>query len=95
MSRRGFVVFSAILDALLVNASIVAAFFLRFGGELPEFNFAAYVGLWPLITVLYLGAGYIYGLYEPERTEGAWGVVRATFQAVTLGTILVAAVAFF
>ncbi|MHB1016864.1 MAG: sugar transferase [Coriobacteriia bacterium] len=95
MSRRGFIVLSVILDALLVNASIVGAFFMRFGGELPEFNFAAYVGLWPLITVIYLSAGYIYGLYEPERTEGAWEVVRATFQAVTLGTILVAAVAFF
>ena len=95
MSRRGFIVLSALFDALVVNASIIVAFWLRFGGELPEFNFAAYVGLWPLITVLYLGAAYIYGLYEPERTEGVWGVGRATFQAVTLGTILVAAVAFF
>jgi len=95
MSRRGFVVLSSVLDALLVNASIIAAFFLRFGGELPDFNFTAYVGLWPLITALYLGAGYVYGLYEPERTEGVWGIVRATFQAVALGTILVAATAFF
>ncbi len=95
MSRRGFIVLSAVLDAVLVNASIIAAFFLRFGGELPEFNFGAYVGLWPLITAIYLVAGYIYGLYEPERTEGAWEVVRATFQAVTLGTVLLAAVAFF
>lgn len=95
MSRRGFIVLSAVLDAVLVNVGIVASFYLRFGGELPEFNFGAYVGLWPLITVIYLVAGYIYGLYEPERTESAWEVVRATFQAVTLGTILVAAVAFF
>lgn len=95
MSRRGFIVLSAVLDAVLVNASIIAAFFLRFGGKLPEFNFGAYVGLWPMITVIYLVAGYIYGLYEPERTEGTWEVVRATFQAVTLGTVLLAAVAFF
>lgn len=95
MSRRGFIVLSAVFDAVLVNTSIIAAFFVRFGGEIPEFNFGAYVGLWPLITVIYLVAGYIYGLYEPERTEGAWEVVRATFQAVTLGTVLLAAVAFF
>lgn len=95
MSRRGFIVLSVVLDAMLVNASIIAAFFLRFGGELPEFNFGAYVGLWPLITVIYLAAGYIYGLYEPERIEGAWEVVRTTFLAVTLGTVLLAAVAFF
>jgi exopolysaccharide biosynthesis polyprenyl glycosylphosphotransferase len=84
-----------VLDAVLVNVGIVAAFFLRFGGTLPEFNFAAYAGLWPLITAVYLSAGYVFGLYEPERTEGAWELARAVFQAVTLGTVLTAAVAFF
>jgi len=83
------------LDALLVNASFIGAFFLRFGGELPAFNFGAYLALWPLLTLIYLGAGYIYGLYEPERTEGSWSLSRAVFQAVTLGIILTAAVAFF
>ncbi|MBN2848763.1 MAG: sugar transferase [Coriobacteriia bacterium] len=95
MSRSRFVAISIVLDALVVNASIVGAFFVRFGGELPAFNFEAYAGLWPLITALYLGAGYVFGLYEPERTESAWEVSRAALQAVTLGTILTAAVAFF
>ncbi len=95
MARSRFIVLSIVLDALLVNAGIVAAFFIRFGGEFPTFNFAPYVALSPLITVLYLGAGYIFGLYEPERTEGTWELARATFQAVTLGTVLTVAVAFF
>ena len=95
MTRGRFVALSVLLDALLVNASIVAAFFARFGGALPEFNFAAYAGLWPLITVLYLMGGYVFGLYEPERTESTWEVVRAVVQSVTLGAILTAAVAFF
>ncbi len=95
MSRGRFIALSVLLDGILVNAAIVGAFFLRFGGELPEFNFSAYAALWPLITVLYLAGGYVYGLYEPERTEGTWGVVRAVAQAVTLGTVLTAAIAFF
>jgi exopolysaccharide biosynthesis polyprenyl glycosylphosphotransferase len=95
MSRGKFIALSVFLDALVVNVSIVGAFYLRFGGELPTFNYAAYAGLWPLITVLYLAAGYVYGLYEPERTESSWEVARAVIQAVTLGTILTAAVAFF
>jgi len=95
MSRGRFIALSLALDALLVNASFVAAFFLRFGGELPAFNFGAYLALWPLLTVIYLGAGYIYGLYEPERTEGSWPLARAVFQAATLGIVLTAAVAFF
>lgn len=95
MPRSRFVILSIIMDALLVNAGIVAGFFIRFGGELPEFNFGAYAGLWPLITAVYLGAGYVFGLYEPERTESSWELGRAAFQAVTLGTLLTAAVAFF
>jgi exopolysaccharide biosynthesis polyprenyl glycosylphosphotransferase len=84
-----------VLDALLVNVGIVAAFVIRFGGQLPTFNFEPYVALSPLITVLYLGAGYVFGLYEPERTESTWELAQAAFQAVTLGTILTVAVAFF
>ncbi|MGB4441631.1 MAG: sugar transferase [Coriobacteriia bacterium] len=95
MVRSRFVVLSVILDALFVNAGIVIAFFIRFGGELPTFNFEPYVALSPLITVLYLAAGYIFGLYEPERTEGTWELVRAAFQSVTLGMVLTVAVAFF
>ena len=95
MSRTRFIVISVVLDALVVNAGIVGAFYVRFGGELPAFNFAAYAGLWPLITAVYLGAGYVFGLYEPERIESPWAVSRAALQAVTLGTVLTAAVAFF
>lgn len=95
MSRGRFIVVSIVLDAILVNAGIVAAFFVRFGGELPAFNFAPYVALSPLITLIYLAAGYVFGLYEPERTEGTWELGRAVFQAVTLGTVLTVAVAFF
>ncbi len=29
--------------------------------------------------------GYVYGLYEPERTENPWAVVRAVISSVTLG----------
>ena len=95
MSRGRFVAMSLMLDAFFVNASIVAAFFIRFAGELPAFNFGAYAALWPLLTLAYLTSGYVYGLYEPERTEDTWAVVRAALFAVTLGTILTTAIAFF
>jgi exopolysaccharide biosynthesis polyprenyl glycosylphosphotransferase len=95
MSKNRFIALSVLLDGVLVNAAIVGAFFVRFSGELPEFNFSAYAALWPLITAVFIMAGYIYGLYEPERTQNAWNVTRAVLQAVTLGTILIAAVAFF
>lgn len=95
MSRRTFTWLSILLDAVFVNVGVIAAFALRFGGQLPRFNFAAYVGLWPLITAVYLVSGYVFGLYEPERTESIWEIVKAVAQSVALGTILTAAVAFF
>jgi exopolysaccharide biosynthesis polyprenyl glycosylphosphotransferase len=95
MSRSRFVAISLVLDALFVNVGIVGAFLIRFGGHLPIFNFTAYVGLAPIITLVYLSAAWVYGLYEPERSESAWGVARAAFTAATVGTVLTAAVSFF
>lgn len=95
MSRARFITLSIVLDALFVNACFVGAFFLWFRGQLPEFNYNAYAGLWPLITLFYLMMGYIYGLYEPERTEGTWALSRAVFSAATLGIVLTSAAAFF
>ena len=94
MSRGRFVALSLLFDALLVNAGFVLAFLVRFGGALPAFNFDAYLRLAPALTVFYLGAGYVFGLYEPERTETFWNVVRAVVQAVTAGALLTIAVAF-
>ena len=100
MSRGRFITLSLLLDALAVNACFVGAFFLKFividhQGTLPVFNYSAYTALWPLITIVYLGAGYIYGLYEPERTEGSWALTQAVFRSATLGILLTTAAAFF
>ena len=95
MSRRAFIALSVVVDALLVNVGFVLAFLLRFEGTLPEFNFRAYVLLAPLLTFLYLAGAWTYGLYDPERADTAWAVVRGAVAAVTMGTLLTAAVAFF
>ena len=100
MSRGRFVTLSILLDAMFVNACFVGAFYLKFIvfdglSALPDFNYNAYVTLWPLITFIYIAASYIYGLYEPERTEGSWAVAQAVFRAATLGILLTAAAAFF
>ena len=72
MSRNRFIALSIVLDALLVNAGYVLAFLLRFGGNLPAFNFGAYLFLAPFITVLYIAGAWTYGLYDPERSDTAW-----------------------
>lgn len=95
MPRSRFIALSIVLDALLVNVGVALAYFVRFGGELPAFNFQPYLLLAPFVTALYLTGCYIYELYDPERTENAWAVVRAAFSAAFIGTLLFAAVSFF
>lgn len=94
MSRGRFIALSLLLDAVLVNVGIVLAFLIRFAGRLPAFNFDPYLTLAPVITVLFLLAGYVYGLYEPERTENVWSTVAIVVQTVLLGSLLTLA-AFF
>jgi exopolysaccharide biosynthesis polyprenyl glycosylphosphotransferase len=95
MSRTRFVVLSVILDAVIVNAGYLIAFLLRFGGHLPTFNVNAYLQILPFITIAYLAGGWAYGMYDPERIDTAWSVVRSVAAATTLGTVLTAAIAFF
>ncbi|NTU70766.1 MAG: sugar transferase [Coriobacteriia bacterium] len=95
MSRNRFIALSVLLDAVLINVGYLLAFLVRFGGRLPAFNFDAYLLIAPLITIVYLGAAWAYGLYDPERTDTTWSVVRSAGAAVTLGSILTAAIAFF
>ncbi len=95
MSRNRFIALSLILDAALVNAGFVLAFLVRFGGRLPAFNFEAYLILVPALTLVYLASAWVYGLYDPERADTAWAMARGVLAAVTIGTLLTAAIAFF
>ncbi|MDR1412861.1 MAG: sugar transferase, partial [Actinomycetes bacterium] len=94
MTRLRFTIFSILADAALVNAAVIAAFFVRFFGQVPSYNFRAYLALAPLLTVGYLIAGWLYGLYEPEQLDSPWSVTSHVLQAVTLGTFLLVALAF-
>jgi FlaA1/EpsC-like NDP-sugar epimerase len=95
VSRSRFIVISVLLDALLVFGGFVAAFLVRFAGNLPAYNFNAFLLVAPVLVVVYLGVAWTYGLYDPERSETAWTVIRTVTIAVTLGIVFVAAFAFF
>ncbi len=95
MSRARFVVLSIVVDAVVVNVGFVVAFLVRFQGSLPAFNFDAYLLLSPFLTLFFIGGAWTYGLYDPERADTSWAVARGVIAAVTVGTILTAAIAFF
>jgi exopolysaccharide biosynthesis polyprenyl glycosylphosphotransferase len=88
MSRSRFIAFSLLVDALAFNGAVVAAFELRFWFRVPAFNFDPYLRIAPGLTVAFLLCAYVYGLYDPERIEGAWLIVRAAASSATLSTLI-------
>jgi exopolysaccharide biosynthesis polyprenyl glycosylphosphotransferase len=88
MSRTRFVIISLIFDAVAYNAAVLAAFLLRFAFTIPAFNEAPFLVLAPYLTVVFLLAAYVYGLYDAERIEGLWQVVRGAASASTLALLL-------
>ncbi len=95
MSRNRWRAISILLDAVLINAGIIVAFLLRYGGELPLFNFQAYSNLAVPITLIHLVSFYIYDLYVVEKTQSGWDTAYLVFKAATLSLILTVGLAFF
>lgn len=95
MSKRVWQLISILTDIFFINIGIVAAFLLRFEGQLPLFNFRAYSNLAVFISLIQIACLYFYDLYKPERTEGFSSIFSATFKAVSLGTLFTASLTFF
>jgi exopolysaccharide biosynthesis polyprenyl glycosylphosphotransferase len=81
-------IIGVLLDAVLINAGIVLAFLIRFGGRIPPKNFAAYQGLWVFITIIMIGAFYVSGLYDRRRSYTMANILDNTVNGVTIGTLL-------
>ncbi|HDP69633.1 MAG TPA: sugar transferase [Actinobacteria bacterium] len=95
LSKTKWLIVSVVIDAILINCGIIFSFFLRFGGKLPAFNFQAYTNLALFITLVQLGAFYIYDLYDPEKVQSGWDIFFSVFKAVSLGTLVTMSVTFF
>jgi exopolysaccharide biosynthesis polyprenyl glycosylphosphotransferase len=95
VSRRSWIVLSLVADVLMVNVAMVASFWVRFSGELPDFNFVAYQALALPITALFLFWLWVYGLYEVERTQSAWEITWSVAKAATLGIAGTVVITFF
>ncbi|PIY38053.1 MAG: hypothetical protein COZ03_08945, partial [Candidatus Aquicultor secundus] len=95
MSRKQWVIFSIINDAVLINVAIIVAFLLWFEGALPRLNFQAYTSLALFITLAQIGALYVYDLYNVEEAGDSWDITSGIIKAATLGLILNVFLTFF
>lgn len=69
------------VDAALVNLGYYGAFFLKFGADIPRFNFVAYVRLMPYISALVLLIFLMFDLYE-IMWKRPLEILRSTIYAV-------------
>jgi len=95
LSMKRWLITSIIIDAVLINCAIILSFLLRFSGRLPTFNFQAYTNLALFITLIQLGAFYVYDLYDPEKVQSGWDVFFSVLKAVSLSTLITMSVTFF
>ena len=95
MSRRYWVVITLALDTAVINLAYVSAFFARFGGEPPSFNFEAYLALIIPITIAHLAVFGIYELYNPERLDSRMELLSRVIAGATLGSLVIVFITFF
>ncbi|MDO8962998.1 MAG: sugar transferase [Coriobacteriia bacterium] len=100
MSRARFILLSVIVDAVAFNAAVLAAYLVAFTllipheatmpamAGIPVFNLRPYFDLAPLLTLAFALSAYAAGLYDPERVEGFWPVIRGAAVASTLTFLL-------
>lgn len=82
------------LDLVLINLGYIFAFLLKFGWQIPDFNFAPYLSAWPWLTVSAFVLFYLYKLYGSYRWR--WAEVFASLICVVFFQAMIAmALSFF
>ena len=91
-----WVIFFAILgDVVLINLSAIAAFLIRFGAEVPIFNFAAYCNMASFMTIEMCLFYYIFELYNTRRKYRKAIIIFNIVKGTTMGFIVLIGLTFF
>lgn len=71
-----------VLDLVLINLGYIFAFLLKFGMDIPDENFTAYLSTWPWLTMSAAALFYFYGLYGGYRWR--WPEIFSSLICVVL-----------
>jgi len=94
LKKGAWTALTVVVDAVLINGGIVLAFLMRYGGELPRFNFDPYLRMAVWITLIYLAFLFVFGCYDPRKMSDPWNIFASIVQAVTLGMLVVIVLTF-
>ena len=73
-------------DIILINISFVLSFIIRYGFDVPEFNFSAYRNNFVFLTTVYIIA-FVYGGVFKRRFKSYWDLFRHIFIGMFYGTL--------
>lgn len=75
------------LDSILVDISFLVSFWFRYGLPFPESNFLPYKNSFAFLTLIYISALAIFGVYK-SRFKSSWDLFKKIFSGLFLGTLL-------
>jgi len=82
------IVIFLIFDAIIINCGVLSAFYLKFSGNIPAYNLNGYEGLYHLITLSYIIAIFISGLYRIPAQQSYFGIIRKSIKSAIIATLL-------
>ena len=74
-------------DIFLVNAGLLLSFLIRYGLPFPENNFLPYKNSFVFLTLIYILALAVFGVYK-SRFKSSWELLQRVSLGVFLGTLL-------
>ena len=77
----------SIVDIILINASFLLSFLIRYGLPFPENNFLPYKSSFLYLTLIYISALSFFRVYK-RRFKSSWDLFRRVFLGLFFGTLL-------
>jgi lipopolysaccharide/colanic/teichoic acid biosynthesis glycosyltransferase len=79
--------FLFLINVILINIGFLISFFIRYGRSIPESSFLPYKNSFVFLTLIYLSALAVFGVYK-SRFKSSWDLFRRVFEGLFFGTLL-------
>lgn len=76
-----------LINIILINLGFLISFLIRYGLPFPEENFSPYKNSFVFLTLIYLSALAVLGVYK-SRFKSSWELFKRVFEGLFLGTLL-------
>jgi lipopolysaccharide/colanic/teichoic acid biosynthesis glycosyltransferase len=76
-----------LINTILINLAFLLSFLVRYGLDIPEFNFHPFKKSFLFLTLIHISALAVFGVYK-SRFKSSWELFKRVFSGLFLGTLL-------